>query len=908
MPSPFKIFRKREKLMIAVLGLLAMIAFVVLPIIMQNMGSRQRSNPRVVTTTQYGDIHEFQLHRIRQNRQILLGFLRQLQQAVMVAGGETQSVEMAIQEIGTASEEHVVDSWLLTRRAEELGLVVDDVAINTYLKALTTARKDTRERGQQFQKIRITEKQVQQILDTLGISGDDLLDLLHPELMAVQLRKMFHVSLYGAPPAQRWDYYQRLNRKVAIEAVPIPVAKYVTEVTSPDDAVLRGFFDEHKENLADPASPEPGFREPHKIAIEYFKAEYEKFIDLDAVTEAEIKAEYEKVKDDYYQQEELPGLDDEQPSTTDPGDEAAGQESAAPEASTDDPGTGAAVQPAAEGTPSTQDAAGQNPPQEPPAETPAPEESGDAPGPPQQDGTGPEDQPATTPAEDPAPDDQQEPVPPEASPAPPAEQTPPDSASSDETSSVSEPSPFRLAAFQQEGEPADAPPTETPPAETPPTESTPAEVPVAETTPAETPATETTPAEAPVAETPPAETPPTESTPAEAPVAETTPAETPPTETTPAEEPAGESMEEIVDSIVGEEGSGEATAGQTKYKPLEDVEDEIRRRLARGKAREKIEDVLGRLRNRMAEYHDELIHYRVIMADKKQGEGPSPPAKLDFRALAKENGLSAYKTELISALDAMESDIGRSFVSGQIPFVRYAYDRLPEEYRPETSQDIDGNHYLFWSIEDSEERVPEFEEEGVRDRVLRAWKRDRARGLAKQEAERLVAELAKQEAETGKAAKSLKDAFAGKRGIVVNETDPFSWLTYGDIPAIWAQTPPRISPIKIKTLENEAGEQQEREAVVMPGDEFMRMVFSLKQGQIGLAMNQPKTAVYVVRVKEINPLPEVLLRRFLAEDYIGYFRVAYYDQIESERAWLDEIKSEVGFKWERPAQQVLARR
>jgi len=85
----------------------------------------------------------------------------------------------------------------------------------------------------------------------------------------------------------------------------------------------------------------------------------------------------------------------------------------------------------------------------------------------------------------------------------------------------------------------------------------------------------------------------------------------------------------------------------------------------------------------------------------------------------------------------------------------------------------------------------------------------------------------------------------------------------------------------------------------MPGNDFMRAVFDLEEGEIGMAMNRPKTAVYVVRVKESHPLPDILWRCFLDEDYLEYFRVGYTDQIESERAWLDQIKSAAGLRWNR---------
>ena len=46
----------------------------------------------------------------------------------------------------------------------------------------------------------------------------------------------------------------------------------------PTDEELQKFFEENKETYPFPiASPEPGFKVPHKVDFEYFKADVDKF-------------------------------------------------------------------------------------------------------------------------------------------------------------------------------------------------------------------------------------------------------------------------------------------------------------------------------------------------------------------------------------------------------------------------------------------------------------------------------------------------------------------------------------------------------------------------------------------------------------------------------------------------------
>ena len=82
-----------------------------------------------------------------------------------------------------------------------------------------------------------------------------------------------------------------------IEAVPVAVANYVKQVSDPKEEELKSFFEENKERYSNPESPEPGFHRPHKVALEYFRADYDKFATPQTVTEAEMQQEYEKNKD-----------------------------------------------------------------------------------------------------------------------------------------------------------------------------------------------------------------------------------------------------------------------------------------------------------------------------------------------------------------------------------------------------------------------------------------------------------------------------------------------------------------------------------------------------------------------------------------------------------------------------------
>ena len=776
--------------MLAVLGVLVMFGFVILPVFMQGMGFQTYKNPPVVTTKQYGDLKQSSLISLRQQRQIVIQFFQRLGAAVVQAGGDSYPIEAMQRAVMrgdlayATSDEALVETWLLAQHATELGLVIDDQGINALLSELMQDR--------------VSPETISEILGQMRLGVNQLFAALEQELLAIRLRELFSVSLGGATPAQRWDYFQRLRREVSIESFPVRVADFVDKIPDPDESTIRGFFAQHKLEFYDPWSPEPGFREPKKAAFEYLKADYATFVDRVTVTDEEIEQEYEKNKDRLYQQEQLPSLE----GPVLPEEEAMPAEESKPE-----PAEESKSEPAEESKP---EPAEESKPE--PAEESKPEPDEESKSEPAEE-TKPEPAEATKPEPERSPESA-EPVPEAPKPA--------------DTTAPTMGSPFRLVSFAEEQASGEA---------------------VAGR---ERPGT----AEA--------------ASPPDAPSGD---------------ERAGDVAEE---SQQGEEAAAETAAPaqnastdagddvpSPQYVPLEKVRDEIRRRLARAKAPEQMQKLLNDLQAAIARYREDLIRHKVE-EDLQKGQALPPPEKPDLRKLADEHGLVYENPGMVSALAAQQLDIGKSTV-GEASFVTVLFERLPT-HRPAISQDHENNLYLFWKLEEVDERVPELDEPEVRERVVRAWKMVQARTLAEQEAERLAAKAR----EAGQALRAVFPDRAEAAEIV--ESDPFSWLTYGGIHPLMAQgRPPRISEVR---------------GVTMPGDDFMQAVFGLDVGGVGVAPNAPKSEYYVVRLIESNPAPEALWAMFVSEHYFVYMGAAIADQGSLYEAWLDGIKSASGFAWD----------
>jgi hypothetical protein len=586
------------------------------------------------------------------------------------------------------------------------------------------------------------------------------------------MRQMFLTSLGGLTPAERWEYFSRVKKMAAIEAVPVEVAGFVQRVDDPGDKDLQAFFDEYKNQYATPNLPDPGFREPPKVALQWFKADGQKF--LDAVTDKEIEERYQKNKAYYDDMEKK--FEEAKAKALKEQDEAKEKE----KASTKD-------------AKSTNNAAPADVKKEEPGKNTTPPKPAE----PKQDEKK-ESKPATE------------------------TKQPETKGDAKGSSSVDRKSPFRLVAMMQEkkaDEKKDAPKAD---------DSKPA-----------------------------------------------------------AKEKAAESPKAPAAPEKKTENAVKAPAAQEKPADAKNgMADATKKRIRQEIAQEKLSKVLDGLREKMDQYRNEWSKYKVAMISEqhaKDGQSKTlltPPPKPNFEKLAAEAGLTTGQTDLMAQWQIRSQPIGASFINRRFPVSAYVFQRL-SVFHPEFSEDILGNGYLFWKTDETKDRVPEFSDQGVRSDVLRAWKMIKARSLAMKEATSIAEEVRKTR-------KTLKEALADRTGMHVIMPPPFSWMTFGNVPAGSAPGAARYSEVV---------------GVPYAGDEFMRTVFHLEPSQVGTAFNTPKNAVYVIQLNEFTPSHEVLWKEFEVDDFSKYAPIAMGDQYRAIQAWLDEIKSSAGLKWQRPADQ-----
>jgi hypothetical protein len=340
-----------------------------------------------------------------------------------------------------------------------------------------------------------------------------------------------------------------------------------------------------------------------------------------------------------------------------------------------------------------------------------------------------------------------------------------------------------------------------------------------------------------------------------------------------AEKPAAQAAGSDADK---QEAGSEATDGE--FEPLDKVKDDVRKRLADEAVEKRITAIFDAVKTDVAKYGESLALWQVA----GDGAGPAPAAP-DVRKIAEVQGLEGGRSNLMNASQAFaEGGIGGSFEFAmsrelgvrQQRWIDMIFGPAAAMLQPVTSRDIDGNRYISWKTEDQPEFTPTFQ--SAREDVLRAWRIVEARPLAQKAAEELVTEVVS-------GGKTLEDVAAARGGLEVEKVGPFTWLTRGTAP--FGAAPVLSQPAEL----------------AMPGEEFMRTVFSLEPGKAAVAFNEPRTVCYAVRLTNLEPGEDQLKELFLAssKDPRRLETVAEDDTRGVYDRWLTSIEDRHAVTWKR---------
>ena len=335
-------------------------------------------------------------------------------------------------------------------------------------------------------------------------------------------------------------------------------------------------------------------------------------------------------------------------------------------------------------------------------------------------------------------------------------------------------------------------------------------------------------------------------------------------------------QEDEIPVVEGADASDEPVDLSVLYLPFDEVKDQIRGDLAIEKAIQALPLIQEKMEEYAAVYHE---HFE---------QGKQPPPMPDLTGFVDALGLELVTVPLGDVYAALRTDLARG--DEERRHLIQMFRRVPLLFERETFWGNNGV-VLYWVTDQKDEKRPEKLEE-VREIVHKRWKEIEARTLAQKKAEELAYEAKASE-------KSLAEVFEGRSEVPVVETEPFTWKSFGGQHPLMVnqRVRPWLGEVREKGVV--AGNAEiDNQLIVAPGEDFMEAVFSMQVGETGVVFNQPKTAVYVVRVTSSSPSAESLVEQFqlmFGRETLG---AGQPEMIASAfEAWLDEIRHKTGFRW-----------
>ncbi|MFM7059487.1 MAG: hypothetical protein ACKO2P_21445 [Planctomycetota bacterium] len=706
-------------------------------------------------------------------------------------------------------EDDAIFSELLRAEAEEMGIVVTDQMVSSYINSNTGDK--------------LAEKDFIDIRNELSIAGRrvseaEIIDAFRSEIAALMayMQKSPGLSASTQPPAALYDLFLRSQIRQRLNLVRLDVDSFVSTIPDPSDQDVQAAFSQHRERFPGQEAPGSlGFRQFNKASLAYLQLDYKSVeAAVPAPADAEIDAFYNEKKDLFYRKPAEPATSPETPG--------------------------------AEPVPAT-----------PTPETPAP----DAPTP---DASRPE----TSAPDAPKPE------------TPPTELPKPDTPKPD--------APQEAPKAQPECGPFDEPQTASAPDE----QATAAPASVVQDKPADPPAE-------PAAASPTPPDPAPQDTPASAPQ-DPVPFVIPPVE----------------------------------YRPLDDeLKSEIRDQLHEERIRKEIEQRIDTVMSGLQKLErDRSAKRRAIVKADQAIEPKARAEKLrDFdetllqsmQDLGKPLGFSFVETRLLSARDLSTDDIvpigtAQDATSGS-PVFQMVFELFPSENDPYNDANlftrkkavknqftVEGqeSHFVWWITRFSPSHVPELTDAGIREEVVLALKRQKAREEAQKRGKALAKLLNDEAAKTETERKPTAELLQGltvldkpdSPAIVVRQTQLFSWLEQDLTPQMNFMQRPRLRLSSINYADESGGE------VRSVGDRFMRAVFEeLPAGQAAVVPDEELGIYYVAQVAERIANEDVLRQMFLQEGrQFGFRQGAVADLLTATvlqpatTAWVDSVWKKYG--------------
>ena len=297
---PFEVFRRHQKKLLTILGVLAMGAFVLSDSVPKYLNSNTGGRDQKVAELYGRQVYQSQLNELARQRSRANMFVASM---IPFLGREGNY-------FGGLKQRDLVDAFILQHEADRLGMPATPELGKEWLGDLAK-----RYRG------RMTDALWSSLYSRFAneISEDQLLADIANQARLLKVR-----SLLGLPVVTPYDVfraYREENERVSAKIADVPVELFLSQVAEPSPSDVQAYFDQYKDVLPDPAAETPGFKVPRQVQLEILSLDGNALARSirDKLTDAELRPYYENHKTEFEVPSELPkDLFADQPDLTPP--------------------------------------------------------------------------------------------------------------------------------------------------------------------------------------------------------------------------------------------------------------------------------------------------------------------------------------------------------------------------------------------------------------------------------------------------------------------------------------------------------------------------------------------------------------------------------------------------------------
>jgi hypothetical protein len=334
-----------------------------------------------------------------------------------------------------------------------------------------------------------------------------------------------------------------------------------------------------------------------------------------------------------------------------------------------------------------------------------------------------------------------------------------------------------------------------------------------------------------------------------------------------------------------------------RYLPLSEVRDVLSEALARDKANEQIQETFEKVREQAVDKFSE--EYDKVQEDiddaKKDGlptDGLVLPKPNDLAEVAKQVGLAYEATPLVDRTEAEAigsvglvalARSGSGLTADPRTFAIVLFDPKTQLYDgfelADTlgRSDTLGRKYLIRKTEDIAAHVAPLDE--IRDEVVRAWKHEKARPLARKAADELAARVKQAGGQIKELSIDNKPVLSIDAATKMKRGTPFPSQVNGQFRLEFG--PPSLTDLVEIQRASEA---------------LIDALFALKPGEVAVEADKPEENFYVLTLNKRDPVPFMslmgpngTLASYKSETQTETFRKAYGDG-------MTRLRSQAGYK------------